>query len=277
MWEAESGQGSTSSEFVEGTSLEIHHRFPSSSSDSSVVSRKSSLTSATDPLSSYASLSPMHSPASSTCSSFSQSEDESCDPLKPRPLRVKKTVSFHLNPPTVASSAENNYNSTNARAPRAFQSRLEKCTSPLTSCYTVTPPMSNPTSDTISSFLLSRTITRCNIHLTALRTRLKHHLYTITELILSIQTTQYPPSADKPNRTRTGCRIKRGNIPTIFDGYTSALPDIIESEQEEKVQQRRARMAQLKQRGVDWKLGKGRFDGSRYERLCQEALRELRV
>lgn len=63
----------------------------------------------------------------------------------------------------------------------------------------------------------------------------------------------------------------------MFDSYSSALPDITESEQEEKVLRRAARIAQLKQRGVDWKLGRGRFDGSRFERLCQEALRELRV
>jgi hypothetical protein len=129
------------------------------------------------------------------------------------------------------------------------------------------------TSDTMSSFLLARSITRYNIHLTTLRARLNHHLSAITELILSIQNAQYSPSANKPDHT--GCRSKRGNRPTMFDSYSSALPDITESEQEEKVLRRAARIAQLKQRGVDWKSGRGRFDGSRFERLCQEALREL--
>lgn len=276
MWEAESGHGVTSSVLVGRTSFDIHHRFPSSSSDSSVVSRRSSVTSTTDSSSSYASLSPMHSPASSVCSSLSKSDDESCDPLKPRPLRVKKTVSFHLNPPTITSPSESCFTTASPRASRVFQSRIDECSSPPKGGYTTaTPPMSTITSDTMSGFLLSRSITRYNIHLSNLRIRLKHHLSTITELILSIQNTQYSPSANKPNPT--GCSSQRGNLPTIFDGYTSALPDIIESAQEEKARQREARIAQLKQRGMEWKLGRGRFDGSRYERLCQEALRELNV
>lgn len=274
MWEAEFGHCVISSEFVDRTSLEIHHRFPSSSSDLLVVSRRSSITSATDSASSYASLSSMHSPASSMCSSFSKSEDESCDPLRPQPLHVKKTVSFHLSPPTITSPSESRSTIISPRASRVFQSRLEGRSSAPKSGYTTpTQPMNTITSDTMSGFLLSHSTTRYNTHLTTLRTRLKHHLSTITELISSIQNTHYPYSANQPDHT--GCRSKQGNLPTTLDSYSSTLPDITESEQEKKVLQRAARIALLKQRGVDWKLGRGRFDGSRYERLCEEALREL--
>jgi hypothetical protein len=270
MWEAESGHGVTSSELVGRTSLDIHHHFPSSSSDCSVVSCRSSVTSETDSPSSYVSLSPMHSPASSVCSSFSKSEDEFCDTLKPRPLRVKKTVSFYLSPSISASPSESRSTTTSSRASIVFQSRLEDRLSAPKGGYTLATPTANIiTSDKMSSFLLSRSITRDNIHLNTLRTRLKHHLSTITELISSTQTTEYSPAAKKPDHT--GFRSKRSNPPTIFVGYT------YESEQEEKARQREARIAQLKQRGVDWKLGRGRFDGSKYERLCQEVLRELEV
>jgi hypothetical protein len=113
------------------------------------------------------------------------------------------------------------------------------------------------------------------MHLTILRTQLKHHLSTITELISLIENTQCFPLTR--NASHPGRRSKRGNFPTMFDSYKKTLPDILESEAEEKARQRAARIAQLKQRGVDWKLGRGRFDGSKYERLCQEALRELQV
>jgi hypothetical protein len=276
MWEAESGHDVTNSELVGRTSLEIYRRFPSSPPDSSVVSRKSSVTSATNSPGLYASLSPVHSPASSVCSSFSKSEDESCDQLKPRPLRVKKTVSFYLSPPTITSPSESRFATTNLRASRVFQSGLEDRSSPPKGGYTTaTPPVNTITSGTMSSLLLSRSITRYNIYLTTLRNRLNHHLSNITELILSIESAQYHSS--KINLDQSCVKDKGGNLTTIFDDYTPVLPDVTESEQEEKAQQRRARIAQLKQRGIDWKLGRGRFDGSRYKRLCQETLRELQV
>jgi hypothetical protein len=273
MWEAESGLVVTSSNSAESTCLEIHHHFPSASSNSSYGSRRSSSSSAIDSPDSYTSLSPMHSPASSVCSSFSKSEDESCDLLKPQPLRVRKTVSFQLSPPTGVSSAENNYTRNCRRASSIFQSRLDKCLSPATGCTPTTPPVNTITSDTVSSLYISPSLDRCVIHLTTLRIQLKHHLVTITELISSIQSTQQSPSAYKPDPK--GRRNKRGNLPARFDSYKTTLPDIIKSEAEEKARQRAVRIAQLKQRGVDWKLGKGRFDGSKYERLCQEALKEL--
>jgi hypothetical protein len=142
--------------------------------------------------------------------------------------------------------------------------------------YTTTAPQASTiTSDTVPSFLLSRSITRYSIHLTSLRNRLNHHLSHITELIFSIESAQHHSS--EINLDRSWSKDKRDNLPTIFDSYTPALLDIIESEQEEKARQRRDRIAQLKQRGMDWKLGRSRFDGSRYERFCQEALRELQV
>ena len=228
MWEAESRYDVTKSELMGRTSLEMHHRFPSSSSDSSVVSRNSSVISATDSPSLYSSLSPVHSPASSVCSSFSKSEDESCDQLRSR----------------------------------VFQSRPEDRSSPRKGGITTAiPPVNTITSDTVSSFFLSRSITRYSIYLTTLRNRLNHHLSNITELILSVESAERHSSEINLDQS---C-----NLSTIFGDSTPILPDIIESEQEEKAQQRRARIAQLKQRGIDWKLGRGRFDGSKYEQFVR--------
>jgi hypothetical protein len=100
---------------------------------------------------------------------------------------------------------------------------------------------------------------------------LKHHLLVITEVISSIENDS--SSTSKPDHVVS--RNKGGNSPTMFNTHKITLNDIIKPEIEDKARQRAARIAQLKQRGVDWKSGRGRFDASKYERLCEDALKEL--
>jgi hypothetical protein len=145
------------------------------------------------------------------------------------------------------------------------------------SFYTATSQSNDTTnSQTVSSFLLSRSITRYNVHLATLRNQLTRRLSAIGELIQTIQGTHCCPS--KPNSNSLDRRKKQNKVPTVLGGHKKfTLPEIVESEHEEKVQQRYARIAELKRRGCEWRVGRGRFDGSKYEQLCQEALRELRL
>ncbi len=289
MQEAESGHAVTTSDLMGSTSLEIHHRFPFSSSNSSEVSCTSSVASATESPNLYDSLSPTHSPASSVRSAFSKFEEELYDPLKPQPLRVKKMESFHQGNSPVVSSAGNDYSSTSPsspHAPKASQSEREKSLPtpteryPTTTTTTITQPTNIITTGTTSPVFLSRSIPPRSTHLTTLRTQLKHHLSTIAELISSIQST-LPPYAAPTNESEYDARrrSKRGTLTTTFDSHRAPLPNVPEPEPEpdERARKRAARIAQLKRRGVEWKLGRGRFDGARYERLCEEALRELQV
>jgi hypothetical protein len=275
MWEVEFGHAITNTELMGRTSPEIHQRFPSSSSDSSGTSHRPSVTSATDSPRSYTSSPPMYSPASSVCSYFSKSEDESCNPLKAKPLRVKKTVSFHPGrPETIPIEPIDTY--TSPITSKTLQFRPPNPSLRPVICYTITTPQIDAiASDTMPSFLIFRSIDRYNTHFATIRTQLTHHLSTTAELILSIENAQHLSPKIKINQSYG--TNEKGNLPTMFDSYKYALPDIMESGQEEKARQRKARIAELKQRGVDWKLGRGRFDGSRYERLCQEALKELQV
>lgn len=246
-------------------SLKIHQRFPSSSSDSSGNSARSSLITGQHSTPSYKSSSSMPSPVSSVCSSCLKSEDETCDPLRPQPLRIVKTVS------TCTSGAAEA--STSLMTPKTFQSGLDSLPSQDPSSYsTAIQPMAP---NKISYFLFARSITRYNTHLSTLRTQLNRHLSTIAGLISPIESTQCLPTELKSDQA-DGLN-KRDNSSTLFDDHKPALPHISELEREERARRRRIRIAELKQRGIEWKQGKGRFDGSKYEQLCRVALEELQV
>src|ERR1700730_5495426 len=94
MFVAQCEYTTASVEFMNRTSPKRHRQFSSSSSDSSQLSSRSSTFSAPDIGLAHGSQFSILSAASSLCSDCSKPEDESYNPLKPPPLRIKKKVSF---------------------------------------------------------------------------------------------------------------------------------------------------------------------------------------
>jgi hypothetical protein len=173
-------------EFMNRTSHKPHRQFSSSSSDSSQLSSRSSTFSAPDIGRAHGSQFSILSAASSLCSDCSKPEDELYNPLKPPPLRIKKKVSFSSSLPKNTPSCTIDTD-TRSMPSAAFYSGLDSSS-----------PKDAATSETESSFLLSSSITRYNIHLASLRTQLTRRLFAIGELIQAIQSTHCSSSKPKP-------------------------------------------------------------------------------
>jgi hypothetical protein len=265
LCEAKLNHFHTREEHMTTESLKTHQRFISSASETSSTSCLSPIVSVRDSCSSTRSSSPMHSPASSVSSSSSSFQEELHNSFKPLPLRVKKKVSFSLTLPTVIS--ESNIGAyANELALKTPSPRTRVCLPGYSNTNAVFPPVIDHTeSDTVSHFLLSRSIARYNVQLSSLASQLTYHISVLENLISELQDS---PKLTKQAGTNAG-RVDKNVLPATSKSDTDA-------EQTTRTGRREARIAELKQRGEEWKAEKGRrFDARRIEVLCEGVLREL--
>lgn len=272
LWDANFKHSPLDETIVSNNSCKNHQRSTSSSSESSTTSYRSSVSSVTDSVCSQRSPSPMHSPASSVCASSSSFKNvgEPFDPPKPRPLLVKKKASFHLTLPTVVSSESIGANSSqDASQTSHFDSQASSDYAGSHSANsTITD---NDTYDTEHSSRLSQSHARYHKHFSSLSTQLTYHITVLDTLISNLRKPLPSPPRTIPEPVQ---KARRGKRSTSFNDYSVLFTDDVVTEQEKRAALRQARIAELKRRGEEWQAGK-RFDGSRYEKLCEGALSEL--
>jgi hypothetical protein len=233
--------------------------------------------------------------------------------LQIRPLLFKKKVSFTPNPSAVISVAKINRYSSPPRSPCSSTHRRSNaitlstirsalapspsinslsfdCTfttirERASSDASVTPTqeqepetdaleLEQQRSDTISSFLLSKSTARYNSHLESLGAQLHYHISTLENLIEETQrlreSSQPVTSDDIASSSTTSKSNKRGVRPDIFDKFENLFIGYIKIEEEAAEERKRLR----KERMAAW-LVRERFDGRRFQELAEKALREL--
>jgi hypothetical protein len=265
LCEAKLNHFQTRKEHMITESLKTHQRFISSASETSSTSCLSPIISVRDSCSSTRSSSPMHSPASSVSSFSSSFQEELYNSFRPRPLRVKKKVLFSVTLPTVIS--ESNIGAyANELALKTPSPRTQVCSPGCSNTNAVFPPVINHTEpDTVSHFLLSRSIARYNVHLSSLASQLTYHISVLENLISELQ--------GSPKLTKqvgaNAARVDENVLPATSKSD-------VDVERTTRTGRREARIMELKQRGEEWKAGKGRrFDAKKIQVLCEGVSREL--
>jgi len=181
------------------------------------------------------------------CYDTSSSTTTSQEGLAPAPLRVRKKVSFYPKLPTLVSETK-----PSSLADSDLIDALP--TPPRSPSPTCTLP--EQPENSISSFLLSRSLTRYRCHLSALHTQLTYHIGSINAQVRTLQT----------------CRkARRSNLPNLFTtDFGIGGMDGVDKEEMKKVELK-ARIERLK--AVGWR--RERFCVERYQVLAEKALGEL--
>jgi hypothetical protein len=173
---------------------------------------------------------------------FSAPPSNSNNSLEPAPLKIKKKVSFSVQLPRILSEAEFEA-ADDATIIDAFPYPPS----------TTTPP--SPTDDdTISDFLLSRALIRYRGHLSDLHNQINYHIKSVESQIAALQNAR---------------KAWPSNLPTLFTDFGKGVDGV--NKDEMKRVELRARIEKLKADGWQRK----RFDGRRYQALCEKALVEL--
>ena len=202
------------------------------------------------------------SPIFSSCSHHSSEDDDICThkrivsapsarTIKPAPLRIKKKVSFSLQRPLVLSQAQLDLTDDSAIID-AFPSPPTGVEDPP---YVLTPsrPQRQPRS---RPGLPSGALIRYRGHLSDLHAQINYHISSVNSQIATLHSTR---------------KARRSNLPTIFTGFGQGGMGGGVSDNEMKKARLRARIERLKENG--WK--RERFDGSKYQLLCERAMREF--
>jgi hypothetical protein len=281
---------------------QIDHMMPSSAlshrrliSNTSTASSSSSpsVSSVLDSVFSSRCSSPMHSPSSSVDSTYSTTPGDANPPLKPRPLRIRKKVSFSpvTVPQDITPGMEN-------RSPTRPVAPFRSFSSPLPgdgySKDSYTPTMENYPSDDMSSFFQARSVSRYNAQLATLALQITYHMSVLDSLIEKLQATprvkpatpritpKTPEKAASPLRPCTPRSsasrpaTPRPSTPTRAGGaayslypkvdyerhtrgrYTTGASIANEDEPQDKRALREVRIAELNRRGEEWAKGKRR-------------------
>lgn len=132
---------------------------------------------------------------------------------------------------------------------------------------TVVAPVVDHTepADTVSNFLLSRSIARYDAHLSSLASQLTYHISVLEKLISELQ---------------ASLKLTKHTVTNVAGVHENFLPSSskadVDAERGAMISRREARNAELKRRGEEWKAGRGRrFEAKRIEVLYESVLKEL--
>jgi hypothetical protein len=172
--------------------------------------------------------------------------------LAPEPLNIKKRVTFSFDPRRVSLTPSN---LENAELLDHFPSPPASPTLSQWHLPGFEERKESESPDSISSFLLSRSLARYRAHLSDLQDKLISHISSVNTQIQLVKIQR---------------KARRSNLPNLFHEFSSGGIEGVDKDEMRKVELE-ARIVRLRSTGWERK----RFDGEKYNKLCDIALREL--